>query len=175
MTRDENNVSAANRIILRERAARLARVDAQEPVEITRIVVFGAGGERYGLDIDSVIEIFRPVAVTPVPGSAPSVQGVTNLRGDIVTVINVAAALGLAGRAASGRQRIILAAGNGVTAGFLVDAVYGIQDIETATIDPPLTTLENVKAEHLLGEFKLEDNLVGLLNADNLLETDANA
>jgi chemotaxis signal transduction protein len=175
MTREDMNVTADSRSILRERAARLARVEEQEPVEVTRIVVFGAGGERYGLNIDSVIEIFLPAAVTPVPGSTPAVQGVTNLRGDIVTVINVAAALGLAGRAPSDLQRIILAAGNGITAGFLVDAVYGIRDIETATIDPPLATLENVKAEHLLGEFKLEDDLVGLLNADNLLETDANA
>lgn len=158
------------RQILRERAIRLARTDAPEPVAQQRIVIFGLGGERYGLDIDNVVEIFSPETITPVPGARNAIQGVTNLRGDIVTVINLAAVLGLAGTIERGGRQVILAAQGTITAGLLVDEILGIWDIPAASIDPPLNTIEKIRAEHLLGEFKVADNLVGLLNVPNLLE-----
>lgn len=164
-----------DRRILQERAARLAYVEDQTPVALTRIVVFSVGGERYGLDIEGVVEIFLPDNITPVPGAPAELQGVTNLRGDIVTVIDVAKALGLDGRPVRGRQLVILATAGGVTAGLLVDDVPGIWDVETSTIDPPLNTLENIRADQLKGEFKLGNDLVGLLDAASLLEIKNNA
>ncbi len=53
----------------------------------------------------------------------------------------------------------------------MIDGIAGIVDIAIDAVDPPLNTLEKVRAEHLLGEFKIDDRLVGLLNPANILRT----
>ncbi len=161
--------------ILHDRATRLARTEASEHEEQMRIIVFGLNGERYGLDIENVVEIFTPEKITPVPGSPAAIMGVTNLRGDIVTVINLGSALGLSLTKNDTGRPVILGINGAITAGLLVDEILGIWDIATSTIDPPLNTIDKVKAEHLTGEFKLADDLVGLLKASNLLEVRENA
>ncbi len=161
--------------ILRDRAVRLARTEAAEHEAKTRIIIFALNGERYGLDIDHVVEIFTPETITPVPGAPAAIMGVTNLRGDIVTVIDLINALGLSRSKDQAGRQVILGMNGNVIGGFLVDRILGIWDVVTATIDPPLNTIEKIRAEHLTGEFKLADDLVGLLNAPNLLEVRDNA
>ena len=62
---------------------------AKELSDELQVVVFTAGGEEYGLEIDHVQEIIRPLPVTRVPGSPKYIEGVINLRGNVVPVINL--------------------------------------------------------------------------------------
>ncbi|MFA5866387.1 MAG: chemotaxis protein CheW [Actinomycetota bacterium] len=157
--------------ILRERAARLSQPVEEPPSDLTRVVVFRLGAELYGLEVAHVVEIFRPERLTPVPGAPIYIEGVTNLRGDIVTVIDLKAMLTGEARAGSFEEgRVLVGATGRDSAGLLVDEVIGIYDIRAASIDPPLTTLEKLAADHLVGEFKLEKEMVGLLNLTNILE-----
>jgi purine-binding chemotaxis protein CheW len=157
--------------ILRERAARLSRPIEEPPTDLTRVVVFSLGGELYGLEVVRVVEIFRPESLTPIPGAPLYIEGVTNLLGDIVTVIDLKAMLTGEARAASCQEgRVIVASSGDDLAGLLVDSVIGIHDIRAASIDPPLNTLEKLAADHLVGEFKLENDMVGLLDLANILE-----
>lgn len=157
--------------ILRERAARLSRAVEEPPSDLTRVVVFRLGAELYGLEVVHVVEIFRPERFTPVPGAPLYIEGVTNLRGEIVTVIDLKALLKGEARVTSFDEgRVIVAATGRDLAGLLVDEVIGIRDIRAASIDPPLNTLEKIEADHLVGEFKIEKDMVGLLNLTNILE-----
>lgn len=157
--------------ILRERAARLSRPVEEPPSDLTRVVVFRLGVELYGLEVVNVVEIFQPECLTPVPGAPPYIEGVTNLRGEIVTVIDLRALLTGEARDASLKEvRVVVAASGSDWTGLLVDAVIGIYDIRAASIDPPLDTLEKLEADHLVGEFKLVNDMVGLLNLNNILE-----
>jgi purine-binding chemotaxis protein CheW len=156
--------------ILRDRAARLSRPVEEPPTDLTRVVVFRLGNELYGLEVVHVLEIFRPESLTPVPGAPLYIEGVTNLRGEIVTVIDLKAFFTGETRTASIKEgRVIVAATGQHLAGLLVDSVVGIQDIRAVSIDPPLNTLEKLEADHLVGEFKLEEDMVGLLNLTNIL------
>jgi purine-binding chemotaxis protein CheW len=134
--------------------------------------MFDIVGERYGLAIENVSEIFRPRGITPVPGVGENIAGVTNLRGEIVTVLNLAGILGVRNSDEQpAEEQILVAEDESGRAGLLVDGIAGIVDIAIDAVDPPLNTLEKVRAEHLLGEFKIDDRLVGLLNPANILRT----
>jgi purine-binding chemotaxis protein CheW len=156
--------------ILRERAVRLSRPVEEPPSDLTRVVIFKLGNEVYGLEVGTVVEIFRPERLTPVPNAPLYIEGVTNLRGDIVTVIDLKALLTGESRAGLLNEgRVIVASIENDLVGLLVDAVIGINDIRAASIDPPLDTLEKLAADHLVGEFRLDDEMVGMLNITNIL------
>lgn len=158
------------REVLRERATRLSRPAEEAPTDLTRVIVFRLGEELYGMEVVHVVEIFRPERITIIPGAPQYIRGVTNLRGKIVTVIDLKSLLiGEQVEDAINHARIIVTATARDSAGLLVDAVTGIYDIRAAIIDPPLDTLEKLEADHLVGEFRLEKELVGLLNATNIL------
>lgn len=160
---------------LRERAARLSRPPEEELAETRRVIMFDVAGERYGLAIENVREIFRPRGITPVPGAGTHVAGVANLRGEIVTVLDLAGILEVRnGEEQHADLQIIIAEEEDGSAGLLVDRITGIVDIAINAVEPPLNTLEKVRAEHLLGEFKIDDRLVGLLNPTNILRLQEN-
>lgn len=160
------------RQILRDRAVRLSRPVEEAPSDLTRVVVFKLGNEMYGLEVVHVVEIFRPESITLVPGAPSYITGVTNLRGEIVTVVDLKAFLTGGERKTSPRDgRVIVAATGKDWGGLLVDGVVGIFDIRAASIDPPLDTLKKLEADHLVGEFKLDDEIIGLINASDIMET----
>lgn len=163
--------SAESKSILRDRAARLSRPLAEPPKDLKRVVIFNVGREMFGLEIERVIEILRPESVTRVPGSESHVEGVTNLRGEIVTVMDLESLLtGTPRKGAKKPCDMIVGELSGNKLGMMVTSVEGIFDIQAGLIDPPLTTLEKLKAEHLIGEFKFGDRIVGLLSAPGLME-----
>lgn len=158
--------------ILRDRAVRLSKPVEEAPTDLTRVVVFKLGGEMYGLEVVHVVEIFQPESLTIVPGAPRYISGITNLRGEIVTVIDLKAFLTGEERNPSPENgRVIVAATGRDSGGLLVDEVVGVFDIRATAIDPPLDTLEKLEADHLVGEFKLDDEIIGLLNATDILET----
>lgn len=157
--------------ILRERATKLSRPLAEPVTDLKRVVIFSVGRELYGLEIGMVVEILRPEIVTFVPGAESHIEGVTNLRGDIVTVIDLEGLLtGTSRSAGRTKKEMIVGEFAGNKLGMLVTNVDGIHDIQAELIDPPLTTIEKLKAEYLLGEFKFGNRIVGLLNAAGILE-----
>jgi purine-binding chemotaxis protein CheW len=94
-----------------------------------------AGGERRGIDLDAVREVATPRAYTPLPGAPACVLGLANLRGRIVTVVDLAAALGREpGDAPDGRIVVVSHAGRGV--GLAVDEVVGIDPAAVPTAAP---------------------------------------
>jgi chemotaxis signal transduction protein len=159
------------KVILRERAGRLSRPVAEPPKDLKRIVIFSVGRELYGLEIKNVYEIFKADSVTFVPGAEPYIQGVTNLRGEIVTVIDLQSLLmGKPRQDTAAGGQMIVGEYDGGKLGLVVTDIDGIHDIQAELIDPPLTTLERLRAEHLIGEFKFGNRIVGLLDAASILE-----
>lgn len=157
--------------ILHERAAALSRHIDEEVRDTSRYIVFVLSGECYGLPVEGVREIVKELNITPVPGAPPAVEGVINLRGEILAVINLKKALGIEAVAGAGMERRIIVVGSGqVEAGLLVDFVSGIGEYAGADLDPPLMTLEKLKAEYLNGEIRSEDALIGILNLETILE-----
>src|SRR5512142_1921162 len=88
-----------------------------------QIVVAELGGERYGLPIEAVYEIIRFQAITAVPQAPAFVEGVINLRGRIIPVVDLASRFGIAGAERGRQSRIVVAGASGTRVGLIVDAV----------------------------------------------------
>ena len=137
-----------------------------------QLVVFGLAGETYGVDISMVREIIQMQEITSVPGTANSVKGVTNLRGTVIPVVDLAKRFGLAEVKHSKNTRIVVINSKGNPIGVIVDSVNEVLRVSSESIEPPSQMLVTSRSEYLLGIAKVAEKLVILLDADKVLSGD---
>jgi len=127
--------------ILRDRARRLAVVPAQAgSSKWAEVVLFAVRGERYAIEAPLLRMVHRATNLTTIPCTPPFIAGMLNVRGEVVIVLDLAAALGLPGEAPADAKRSMLLAEHGqVRVGLLVDEVIGIRRLALGALDPPLT------------------------------------
>lgn len=137
--------------------------------KVAHLVCFRIGDETFGVDIFAVQEIVRLQQITRVPGAPEYVLGVINLRGRIITVVDLGERLGL-GRRQSGRSsRILVVNLDGSTVGFLVDFATEVVKLPATAIEPAPETAGSVDCDYVEGVGKLDDRLVILLNLERVL------
>ena len=110
-------------------------MDADNP-NLRELVTFRLGEERYAIDIQSVREIRGWSPATPLPNAQPFMQGVVNLRGLVLPVMDLARRLGGPASAPSARHAVIVIEYEGRLMGLLVDGVSGILGIEPGSLQP---------------------------------------
>lgn len=134
------------------------------------LVCFRIGRETYGIDIFAVREIVKPQEITPVPGTEAYVLGIINLRGRIVSVVDLAARLGLGAAAIHRSSRILVVDLDGFTVGFLVDAATEVLKLDEEAIETATEELKGaLRDDYLEGIGKLSGRLVIILNLRHLL------
>jgi len=136
-----------------------------------QVVVFSLAGELYGLDISRVQGIIKMPEVTRVPRAASFVEGVINLRGEIVPIIDLRKRFGLGQHENSPDTRIISVEMGDHLVGLIVDAVEEVLNIPSGIIDPPPDLVTPVDSAYLRGIAKLQDRLVILLDLDRVLSS----
>jgi len=136
-----------------------------------QVVVFGLGDELYGLDISRVQGIIKMPAVTRVPRAAEFVEGVINLRGEIVPIIDLRKRFGLGDHENSVDTRIINVEMGDHLVGLIVDAVEEVLNIPSDVIEPPPDLVTTVDSAYLRSIAKLQDRLIILLDLDRVLST----
>lgn len=148
-------------------AANLYAEQAADTNEI-QVVVFRLGPELYGVDIGTVMEINTMQKITPVPRAPADVRGIMNLRGRIVTVVDLRSRLGLTEAEDTRDTRIMVVECDGAMVGCLVDAVQEVLTLPESIIEPAeaVTTLS---VEYLHGIAKLERGLVALVDLRQVL------
>ncbi len=129
-----------------------------------QVVVCQLGQESYGLDISSVYEIIRFQGCTAVPASPPFVDGVINLRGRIIPVMDLASRFGQLRSETSKSTRIIVAGTNGRRVGLVVDAVTEVLMVAEDAVEPTPEVASGYDAGYIRGIAKLGKDLVILLN-----------
>ncbi len=136
----------------------------------THLVCFRVGRETYGVDIFVVREIVKAQEITSVPGASDYVLGIINLRGKIISVVDLAQRLGLGESTIDRASRILVADLDGFTVGFLVDAATEVLKLPPDSIEAAPEELKgSVHDDYLEGVGKLKDRLVIILNPGNLL------
>jgi purine-binding chemotaxis protein CheW len=134
------------------------------------LVCFRVGRETYGVDIFVVREIVKAQEITTVPGASDYVLGIINLRGKIISVVDLAQRLGLGKSKVDRGSRILVIDLDGFTVGFLVDAATEVLKLSPESIEPAPEELKgSVHDDYLEGVGKLKDRLVIILNPGNLL------
>jgi purine-binding chemotaxis protein CheW len=138
--------------------------------EAQQVVVFELASETYALDISHVIEIIRIQPVTPVPGAADYIEGLINLRGRVVPVVDLRKRFYLPARATGDRSRIIVVQVADDIVGAVVDAVSEVIMVNPDLIEPAAKIVSGVDAEYIRTIAKIEGHLVAVLNPDKILE-----
>jgi purine-binding chemotaxis protein CheW len=136
---------------------------------VLQLVSFNLGDEEYGVDILRVQEINRMVRITKVPKAPEFVEGVINLRGKVIPIIDLRKRFGLAVKPHDKNTRIIVVDIEGRTVGLVVDGVSEVLRFSMDTIEPPPSMVTGVDAEYIWGVGKLEDRLLILLDLSKVL------
>ncbi|MCG0277927.1 MAG: chemotaxis protein CheW [Thermanaeromonas sp.] len=137
---------------------------------MVQLVVFQLAGETYGVDINHVHEIIRLQPITEVPRTPDFIEGVINLRGRIIPVIDLHKRFGLPPAEATNNTRIMVVEVGGMTVGMIVDAVSEVLRLPEENIEPPPPIIKGVDVAYLKGVGKWEDKLIILLDLDRVLK-----
>lgn len=137
-----------------------------------QIVVFELANEHYGLDILAVEGIIKMQSITKMPQAPNYVEGITNLRGVVVPVMDLRRRFGLPEKEWTKDTRIVVVYMNGMKVGMIVDGVSQVLRIQDDLIEPapPMTT--NVNSALNRGIAKLENQLVILLDLSKIISID---
>lgn len=144
--------------------------EAQSSRTEEQVVVFELAGESYGVDIARVQEIIRPPAITSVPRAPEWIEGVVNLRGRVIPVINLRNRFGLPNAERDRASRIVVLDISGHTVGAAVDAVSEVLRVPQSAVEAPGATLSGPQTAHLRGIAKLDERLVILLDLDRIID-----
>jgi purine-binding chemotaxis protein CheW len=134
-----------------------------------QLVVFQLGVELYGVEIACVHEIVRMQSITRVPRAPAFVEGVINLRGRVIPVIDLRLRFNLPAAAHTRASRIVVVEIGDQVVGLVVDGVSEVLRVNTALIEPPSPVVAGIDSEYLQGIARLPERLVILLDLDRVL------
>jgi purine-binding chemotaxis protein CheW len=137
-----------------------------------QLVIFSLAGESYGVDIGTVNEIIRPQEITRVPRTPRFVKGVINLRGKVITVVDLRKVFDLPVGESTKETRIVVVDILGQQVGIMVDAVTEVLRIPADSVEPPSSMISSVDSDYLLGIAKLENRMITLLDLGKVLSHD---
>jgi purine-binding chemotaxis protein CheW len=134
------------------------------------IVGFRIGRETFGVPIGMVHEIVRMPEITSVPDSPGYVEGVINLRGKIVSVVDLRKRFGEKEITANKKNRILVAEVEGKMVGLIVDAASEVLKIPESEVDLPPSLFEEDAMNYVTGVGKLKGRLVILIDLNKILQ-----
>jgi len=136
---------------------------------------FHLAGLLFGIEVERVQEIIRPQAMTPVPLAPPVVRGLINIRGQIVTAIDLAARLQLETQVAPCDAMTVVVQFRRRTVSLLVDRIGEVLACTSSSFERPPDTLSGSVRELIRGAFKLDSALMLLLDVDLLIDLPSGA
>ena len=137
--------------------------------ELLQLVSFRIGDEEFGVDILKVQEINRMLGVTRVPNAPHYIDGVINLRGKVIPIVDLRARFGMARKEKDKNTRIVVVELSGRIVGFVVDSVSEVLRIPKSVVEPTPQIATSVATEYITAVGKLEDRLLILLDLDKVL------
>jgi purine-binding chemotaxis protein CheW len=137
--------------------------------ELLQLVSFKIGSEEYGIDILKVQEINRMPDITKVPQAPHYVDGVINLRGKVIPIINTRRKFNLEEKEQDKDTRIVVVDITGEVIGLVVDSVNEVLRIPSSIVEPPPNVTIDSGANYITGVARLEDRLLILLDLAKLI------
>jgi purine-binding chemotaxis protein CheW len=137
-----------------------------------QVVSFKLGSEEYGVDIGQVQEINRMVAVTKVPRAPQFMEGVINLRGQLIPIIDLRTRFGMERAEHSKSTRIVVTEIGSKRIGMVVDSVSEVLRLPLEQIEEAPDMISGVETEYIRGVGKLEERLIILLDLGKIVTGD---
>ncbi len=158
--------------VLSQRAASLAQEAVDENAgDRVALLLFRVGVEWYAVGVEDVREIYQEYEVTPVPCVPDFIQGVVNIRGEILSVTDLAKIMGLGTAGVEGQQPPAIVVNNhDVATAMVVDEIGDIIELPQGGLEAPVSIIDRSQAEFVSGSVYVEGTLVGVVNVDRVLE-----
>ncbi|MEE8338049.1 MAG: chemotaxis protein CheW [Dehalococcoidia bacterium] len=150
----------------------MVTVTEQTDIE-QQLVVFDLAGQQYGVDISTVREIIRMTEITHVPDAPPSVEGVINLRGGVIPVVDLRKRFGLRVTRPTDQSRVLVVELGGDSVGVIVDAVAEVLRIPASSIEDTTSLVTTADSYYIDGIAKVDEDLLILLNLTKALSSEA--
>ena len=139
----------------------------------TQLVTFRVDDVLMGVEIRHVEEINRHIKVTMVPHAPKYVRGVINLRGEVVTVVELRTILGLPPAEVTDQARTVVVRSKDEQVGLLVDQIGEVVKCRTDEIDPPPANVGGLDGRLFKGVYKMENELLVVLDVEAVLSFEA--
>jgi purine-binding chemotaxis protein CheW len=127
---------------------------------------FWLGNGLYGIEVERVREVLRQQDITSVPLALPTVAGLINLRGQVVTTVDLRERLQLRTQNEESQPMLVVVLVAGESIALLVDRIGGVVDVSDDQFEPPPDTLTGTVRELVVGAYKLEGQLLLGLDVD---------
>lgn len=134
-----------------------------------QLVIFELDTEYFGIDISMVEGINKMFEITKIPRAPVYMEGIVNLRGSVLPVIDLQKRFGMPAQERTKETRIVVANVDGVKIGMIVSAVSEVLTIEDSVIEPPPSMVSNTNSEFIIGVAKIDKRLVILLDLAKVL------
>lgn len=138
--------------------------------DTVELATFYVGEALCGMDILKVQEINKLIEMTRVPKAPEYVLGILNLRGEIVTIVDLGKKLSLKSTEMSDKTRNIIVNSNGEHIGLMVERISDVIQAEWEKVEAPPANIGGVQGRYFTGVFKTEDRLIGILDVEKVLE-----
>ena len=144
----------------------------QAAVPQVQLVTFQVGGEEFGLDVFAVHEILRHQAVTPVPRAPAFVEGVLDVRGTVVPVVDLRRRFEVAEVTYTDETRIVLVDFGGERLGLVVDSVTEVLRAPETSVSAPPAYIRGLAAEFMRGIVRYDGRLIILMDLERILSSE---
>ena len=146
-----------------------SRADVEDS---TNLITFRLGSGEYAIDIMQAKEIIKMEKITLIPKAPDFVEGVINLRGNIIPIIDLKKRFHLEETEGDKNTGIIIVKIEDVDMGIIIDSISKVVSISNSDIQPPPPMLSGIGQKYIKGVGKLEDKLLVVLDLEKLFTTD---
>lgn len=140
-----------------------------------QLVVLDLANEHYAVDVAIVDSIIKIQSITAVPHAPVFVEGITNLRGTVLPVIDLRRRFSLPAEAPTKETRIVVVEMNGTKVGIIVDAVTEVLRVSEEDVEPPSPIVTTTDSAFITGIAKIDERLIILLDMNRVLSTEEKA
>ena len=137
-----------------------------------QLACFRVGDQMYALDILRIKEVIRPLKLTPVPKAPVFIEGVINLRGAVIPVVDLRKRFDQLIGPADAKTRILICVLSGKIIGLMVDEVMEVKSYSRNEIQPAPRFIKGLDTDYFLGVYQRNDDLVMIMNLQKVLSSD---
>ena len=148
-----------------------AVTDTKAPATGGQLATFRLDGDLYGVEVEHVQEVLRSQGLTRVPLAPKAVAGLINLRGQVVTAIELRERLGRKPRPEGQEAVVIVVRLHGEAVSLLVDSIADVVDVDVRDFEAPPDTLDGAGRELIRGAYKLAGQLLLALDVNRAVGT----
>ena len=141
----------------------------KEEAEILQFIGIRLGKELYGIPVERIRKIVKPLQITSIPGTAPHIMGLMNLQGEILCIVDVKILLNMGKAIPAENCRVVVIKTAEGPVGVFCDEVMDIYDIVKKDIETTLPALNREIGGYVLGQVQIDNGLMGILDIERLL------